>query len=485
MNITDPIRRHARMTPYAPAMLRPNGQAISYRDLDRAIDFVAQRLQALHLQPGDYIAHYLQDLSQNILFALALARLGLVGAPSTLRSPAPRMYFCDPGAKPIEHVQQVVVDSSWWQIPGSRDAVPRVPSHPGGSAPCRVFSSSGTTGVEKHCAISHAVMTRRAQMKWLALRGSEPARTVVFVVPMTQYGFLSLLRIFMSGTTAIIAKGTEEVAFCIGRFRAGYLVISPLALSMVIDSLPADFTPLPSLKLIEVGGSLLPNRLYELARQRLCANIYTVYGAMETSGIAEADKGLISAEPTAVGFIYPGVQVQVVDESGRLVRQGEEGILRVRSPMCADSYLDDPVRSAEVFRDGWVYPGDVVTIEANGLLVLGSRASEVINSGGNKISPHVIEEILLASPQVKDCAAFGAPDSTGIPRIWAAIVADPDLDIPALRAMCNDRLGSKAPQYYLRVSQLPRNANGKVVRDELRKLAMQQFEGVFTATTLQ
>jgi len=485
MNVTDPIRRHARATPHVPALMRPDGQNVSYRELDRAIDFVAHRIASYGLKPGDIVGHYFNDLSQTIVFALALARLGIVGAPASLPEGLLKMYFCEPGAAIPSAGQNIVVDTAWWRVPAAIDGVKPVEAHPGGSAPCRIFASSGTTGVEKHCVMSHDLLTRRAQMKWLAVPGPDHARTVVYVVPMTQYGYFNLLRIFMSGTTAVLAVRTEEVAPCIGRFRVGYLIISPLALRMVIDSLPPDFSGLPSLRMVEVGGSLLPNRLYEIARQRLCANIITVYGAMETGGIAEAHKDLVHHDASAVGYVYPGVEVQAVDQNDVPLPRGEEGTLRVRSPICADAYVGDPKRSAEVFRYGWVYPGDVGKVQPDGLLVLGSRASEIINAGGNKVNPVVIEEVLLQSPMVRDCAAFAAPDATGIPRICAAIVADPGLDIETLRALCSEKLRSKSPEFYLRVAELPRNANGKVVRDDLKVLAQRQMSAWTGNTTLQ
>jgi acyl-coenzyme A synthetase/AMP-(fatty) acid ligase len=474
MNVTDPIRRHARMTPYMTALLRPDGQVLSYRDFDRAIDFVAHRVASYGLQPGDYAGHYFSDLSQTIVFAMAFARLGIVGAPPSMPQGMLKAYFAEPGSSNASVARNVVVDAEWWRVPSDGSVKP-VPAHPGGSAPCRTFASSGTTGVEKHCVLSHDTLVRRAHTKWLALPGTEAARTIVYVVPMTQYGYFNLLRIFMSGTTAVVPMRTEEVVLCIARYRVANLIISPLALQLVLDGLPPDFTTLPSLRLLEVGGSLLPNRLYEQARQRLCSNVHIVYGAMETGGMAEVHKGLVQDTPGAVGYIYPGVEVEAVDEHNVPLPPGEEGILRVRSPICATAYVGDPARSAEVFRDGWVYPGDVGTVMPDRLLVLGSRASEIINTGGNKINPLVIEEVLLRFAQIRECAAFGAPDATGLERAWAAIVTDGSVDMAALRRHCDDALGTRAPTYFLRVAQLPRNANGKIVREDLRALAQRQL----------
>jgi acyl-coenzyme A synthetase/AMP-(fatty) acid ligase len=86
----------------------------------------------------------------------------------------------------------------------------------------------------------------------------------------------------------------------------------------------------------------------------------------------------------------------------------------------------------------------------------------------------VIEDVLLSLPQVTDAAAFGVPDRMGAVQIWAAIVADTRVETAVLNAICRERLAEKSPKFILQVKALPRNANGKVVRDELVKFAMTQ-----------
>jgi acyl-coenzyme A synthetase/AMP-(fatty) acid ligase len=180
---------------------------------------------------------------------------------------------------------------------------------------------------------------------------------------------------------------------------------------------------------------------------------------------------LIEDIPGAVGFLHPGVQAQVVDEADRPLPSGAEGLLRVRTPGQALGYRNDPVATARHFRDGWFYPGDVGRITAEGLLIVTGRASDVINLGGRKVAPDIIERVLEDLPEVREAAAFGVPGQNEIVELWAAVVADGPLDARALAGHLSARLGPNAPAYLLQVSALPRNANGKLLRQELAALA--------------
>ena len=264
----------------------------------------------------------------------------------------------------------------------------------------------------------------------------------------------------------------EQLVPCVERHRVNSLVVAPFALQRVLPGLPRDFGPLPMLEQIEVGGSALPGSHYDLARQRLCANIISRYGATETGFVAAAPMLALQGHPGAVGFVDPQVEVQAVDADDNPLPPGSAGTLRVRSDGCATAYLGDPAASARVFRNGWVYPGDEGAVSPDGLLTIMGRSNDVINQGGIKVSPETIEDVLLSLPEVREAAAFGVPDALGVTRIWAAIVPNGMPDMEALVSLCRERLKRNAPTSFLRLRKLPRNEAGKVLRDELRSMAI-------------
>ena len=175
--------------------------------------------------------------------------------------------------------------------------------------------------------------------------------------------------------------------------------------------------------------------------------------------------------PGAVGFVSPGVEVQAVDADDRPLPAGAEGVLRIRSPNCVDGYLGDAQASALAFKGGWFYPGDVGSVSSDGLVCISGRTREMINAGGVKVSPRLIEDIVLENPDIADAAAFVVPGASGLDEIWLAIVQKKPVDAQALHALCVQRLGQKAPKSILLANELPRSANGKVLLDELVKMA--------------
>ena len=282
-----------------------------------------------------------------------------------------------------------------------------------------------------------------------------------------------MLRTFWTGGTLVLTNPSEAVT-AIRRHKVNALSIAPVSLQQVLAAMPADAVPPPSLEMIEVSGSALPSRLGTMARQRLCETLFSHFGATETGGIASAPLFALGGTPGAVGYLHAGVEVQAVDADDRPLPPNTEGVLRIRGGNVVAGYTGDAAASAAVFRNGWFYCGDIGAVSPDGLLTVSGRDGDFINAGGNKLSPQVVEEVLLSLPQVTEAAAFGVPDRMGVVQIWAAIVSAAPVDMPVLRALCRDGLAEKAPKYIIQIKGLPRNANGKVVRAELVKFATER-----------
>ena len=164
--------------------------------------------------------------------------------------------------------------------------------------------------------------------------------------------------------------------------------------------------------------------------------------------------------------------MEILDEAGRQVPDGTEGIVRLRSPYSVSGYLGDAEETATAFRDGWFYPGDVGCVTRNDLLIIAGRAKEILNLGGAKLRPQSIEQALASFPGVVEAAAFGVSNGLGIEEPWAAIVCGSKLDGNELRAHCRRLLpGTHVPVQFVTVDALPRNETGKLDRSRLVELA--------------
>lgn len=467
MNITDPLRRHAELRPQTPAVIRPAGDTITYGDLDRTIDALATRFLEHGLRPGMSASLHIPNEYPLLLVALALARAGLASGPPGMPGALVdlRIAYADMPLAGNERV--LTIDRSWLMVPPADVAVRPVPCHPDDAATCTIIGSSGTTGTPKYVALSHDMLQRRIQVKHQLAPLPEAPRHISVLGPGGGYGFRETLRVLWAGGVVVLTTTPKNVVENIARYEVNHLVASPGALKVIVEALPKRHPPFPSLRSVEVGGCLLPPRLYRAAQRHVCANIVSSYGATETGSIAAAPMDALEGHPRAVGYLAAGVEVQAVDERDQPLPPGTEGVLRMRGETFVHAYLGNPAGSAEVFRNGWFYPGDVGSVAADGLLSITGRTSEFINAGGTKVSPQVIEDVLLSFEPVVDAAAFGVPDGSGLTQIWAAIVADGPVDGAALSARCRERLHERAPKFVVKVGALPRNDGGKVVRSKL------------------
>lgn len=477
MNITDPIGRNARLAPLAPAILH-YGELLTYSQLNAVVDSIALRLITLGLAPGQAAGVMLTHGHAQLAFTLALARIGVTAVVSrdAVRGTgglALSATFAD-GATGAEASGATVVDESWWRAPTAPVAARSrsVPSHPDGSATCLVVTSSGTTGVPKAIALSHDMLRARQYAKWLAFRAPDVPRQICSLGMESYYGFSTALRTLWMGGLAVTGIRWDDIPVAIPFHQLNSLVVSPTQLGRMLESFPPGSGPFPGLQVVEVGGSALPSRLAAAARAQLCGNVQVAYGAAELGFVASMGSGLLEGRPGAVGYVAPGVEVQAVGTEDQPLAASTEGLLRIRSATCVDAYVGDPAASARAFRRGWFYPGDVGAIADDGLISVAGRSGEMINAGGVKVSPRDIEDVVLRNPNVGEAAAFAMPNpATGLEEAWVAVVQKQAVDLQVLHRYCLNELGVRAPRSIMIVGSLPRNERGKLLVDELVRLA--------------
>lgn len=474
MNITDPIRQIAAAQPETVALLRANGDTVSFAALDRQIDRCARRARRLGLQPGQIVGMTISLIDEGfgLIVALGLARAGIVTASIGLPARHLAAVLLHPGESIARDVRRIPLDWAWL---ADDDATPFA-SEVGGEALFRIFGTSGTTGASRYCPVSHATMAARVAATRYPIAGV-PWHTILIcgLALDGNWGMRTALGTLSSGGTLMVGgRDTPNLATAVLRHNVTTLVTSPIGLQTFLASVPRGIGPLPSLRAAVVGGSQLPGKLWQEARRRLCPNIITSFGASETSVVAMARYEELAAVPLGVGRLVPDVAVQAVDDAHQPLPAGSQGVLRFRTQGDISGYFDDAEATRATFRDGWFYSGDIGAVTPDGMLVIAGRTGEFINSGGVKVSPRLIEDVLLTLPGVTQAAAFAVPDDDGLAQIWAAVVADAPVDGAVAGAHCWQRLGPAGPKAFLQMPALPRNANGKVITQRLVDFALEQ-----------
>jgi acyl-CoA synthetase (AMP-forming)/AMP-acid ligase II len=162
-----------------------------------------------------------------------------------------------------------------------------------------------------------------------------------------------------------------------------------------------------------------------------------------------------------------GPEIAIMDSSGRILPPGRTGEVVLRGEQITSGYLKPPEANTSAFQDGWFRTGDEGTLSAQGELILIGRMKEMINSGGEKISPYEVEEALLAHPSVAQAVAFAAPHEMLGEQVMAAVVLHEGSVVPERELLKNagTRLTRcKLPRRVLVVNEIPRGATGKLQR---------------------
>ncbi|MCB9833408.1 MAG: AMP-binding protein [Planctomycetes bacterium] len=220
------------------------------------------------------------------------------------------------------------------------------------------------------------------------------------------------------------------------------------------------------LRLAVSGSAPLAAELHQAARRRLGIDILERYGMSETLMLA-SNPLMGERRAGTVGLPLPGVELSIVDADGVELAEGEEGEIRVRGANVFSGYWGDDIASRSAFDDqGRFRTGDLGRIEADsGHLVISGRAKELIISGGFNVHPREVEEVLLELPGVRECAVVGLPDDDLGECVTAFVVPDPGFDRALVDQVLRERLsGYKRPRRIELVSDLPRNAMGKIQR---------------------
>ena len=234
-------------------------------------------------------------------------------------------------------------------------------------------------------------------------------------------------------------------------------------------------TDTASLRSMGGGGAAIPTELVRRIDDGLSAGRPGVgYGLTETAGIATAiSNEFYVANPSSVGPVVPCMEARVVDENGSTLDPGQRGELLLRGPNVMKGYLNRPDATEEAIVDGWFRTGDVAEIDADGWIYIKDRIKDMVIRGGENIHCSEVEAAIYELDQVAEAAVFGVLDERLGEEVGAAVVLVPGAELGEsdLATHLEGRLARfKHPRYVWFLDEpLPRNANGKFLKRELRE----------------
>jgi 2,3-dihydroxybenzoate-AMP ligase len=454
----------ARILPESIAVLTPEG-AISFAQFDGDVSRFACHLQGLSVCPDEAVAVEVRDPYLRWVLILALARLGIASAPAHDTTAAFKLTERGEDARGPRtlHISAEWIASAMRRSP---KPIPRARPHP--DALGHVLLSSGTTGDQKRIGLGWSVIDAIVRNAPIAYGARSPGRWLVLTGADTALGFALPLSCWANGNSVILGTEGKLSTGLLMRLQPTLIGCTPSQLQDLLSTLPQNFSPIPSLRIV-TAGSAVPPALAQQARLRFAGDIRSVYGASECSAAAIADGALLERHPGAAGYPMPGVDIEIVDDAGQAVSPGKVGEIRIRSNRVVGRYLDNSERSTFAFRDGWFHPGDLGRMRDDGLLLVEGRVDELMNLGGEKVLPSLIEQVALRCRGVADAAAFSVPDATGLEQCWIALVPEEGFEPDELARRVRCEVPWLHSLTWVSTGVIPRNPGGKIGRAQLRE----------------
>lgn len=490
-----------------PALSLEDETTWTYAELHEHSNRYANRLQGLGVQRGDRVAMVMFNSLEYWALYLAITRIGAVAVRVNFRlSPEELCYvlddagcrvvcFSDGLAPVIGEIRPRLVASEYvcfsyeeatvppWAKSGmfmdeASSAEPLVPVPPSEDDPAMLMYTSGTTGRPKGAVWTHANTLWFGAMQAMSWK-YDHSTVAMTSGPLYHVGAFEDLLL-----PALIVRGhavmTRSRGFSIVRLAKTLesLAVTDVLLYpfMIYDLLQqpelAEFR-FPHLRRIVTGGSPIVTWAVRELRSRLPGvELIQTYGLTEGGGITSAmPDGEGWTRTGSVGRPLPFTEVQIVDD-GRRVPLGEIGEVLVRSPSVSTRYWEKPTESADTFRDGWCYTGDLGRMEEGGFMTITGRKKDMIKSGGENIYPAELELVLAEHPAVQEAAVIGVPDANFLEAVCAVVVPKPGARLTQedVVAHCRQHLASyKKPRHVVCVDALPKTASGKVQKYLLRE----------------
>ncbi len=345
----------------------------------------------------------------------------------------------------------------------------------------RITVTGGTTGSPKGVLHAHrqAVLNTRA---FLDVLGYDVPPRYLMVAPMTHAAGLVAFHVLALGGQVHLRRRADpgELLRTLVEQQITTTVLPPTLLYDLLAHPDARRQSYPALRYMLVGTAPVSVDKLREAVEVFGPRLGQIYGQSECPMAAYLSPQVIAqavSDPAlahrllSCGAPLPGTELAIMDESGRLLADGERGELVARSPQVMLGYLDQPEATAATAAHGWHHTSDLGYRDADGFYYVVDRKRDLIISGGFNVYPGEVEQVIWSHPAVQDCAVIGVPDARWGEAVKAVVLlkAGASATEDELIALCKAQLGSvKAPKTVEFWPELPRSPVGKVLKRVIR-----------------
>ena len=462
---------------------------ISYGALRAQVQAVAEQLVAAGVGRGDRVASALPNGLPAVVSFLAASIAGTAAPLNPAYKEEEFRFFLEDTAARIlilpregadearraagDRVPILTIDvdtAGTATLSGVNGRTPVAP--PGVDDIALVLHTSGSTGRPKRVPLKHANLSISAQnvARSYALTADDVSMCVMPLFHVHGLVASTLATLATGGTVVVPAKFNPLSFWRVARQYGVTWYSAVPTLHQLLLARAGQGAGAERLRFIRSCSAALPPQVMHDLEAAFGAPVLEAYGMTEAAH-QMASNPLPPGERKP-GSVGPGtdVRISIMDKEGRHLPQGQEGEVVIQGPNVIRGYENNPEANASSFVDGWFRTGDQGRLDNNGYLHLVARIKELINRGGEKISPREIDEVLLGHPAVAEAVCFGVPHVTWGEEVAAAVVLREAVSEADLLAYCRERLADfKRPKQIHITDAIPRTATGKIQRGAVAK----------------
>jgi long-chain acyl-CoA synthetase len=489
----------ARRDPGAEHLVLPDGRPVAYAETLARARRLAGALTGAGIGAGDRVAMFMRSSRELVEAYIGCGLAGAIAVPvnglNTARENGRLFADCTPAgllveAPLLDRVPDEVLPASlalrlvtqgaaagWrsYDEALAATAEPALPPPSAADAPALIIYSSGTTGNPKGIVLRQRGVVDNARLtsELLGYRASD--RFLTLLPTYSSFGFeFDFLQAGLAGASTVIMPVFDAAAAValVERRRVTCLAGVPTMFIRMAEHMAGH--DVSSLRLIDVGGGPVPEKLKQDLRRSLGVETVESYGLTEISAVASVQRPGAPAVPGSCGPMLPGFDVRVVDGDDREVATGESGELLFRCQTFMVGYWNQPELTAATLRGGWLHSGDIGKLDDAGNLYILDRLKDMIVTSGNNVYPKEVETVIFEHPAVQSVAVTGLPDEVRGENVHAFVVLRRGVAATAGEIVehCRGSLARfKVPRGVTFVDELPLTASGKIRRFKLRELA--------------
>jgi len=477
---------------------------LSYAELDEASNKVANTLISMGVNKGDRVAMLLPNIPEFAIIYFGIVKAGGIAVPldtgykvdelaSLFGNCQPKALVAEspfleplvpalPRFKSIKHVIDLGSKYegqflSYREIMATSSAQ-RIEVEPEPEDIATISYTGGPTNRPRGAMFSHRSLCTEAIIAGNGLQQTDKDIMMLFALPLLHmYGLGAvLLTSVNSASTIIIVPGTgisigslmEAIEREKGTILLGVPYIYALAVKMARgEGIKND---LSSLRLCASGGASLSINVIQQFKQHYGFTILDMWGLTEAVSQVTCQPIDGTGKLGSSGKALPGWEMKIVDDNGGELPHNQPGEIIVRGPI-TKGYYNNPQATADAIRDGWLYTGDIGSVDEDGCLFILGRKKETIIVKGQNIYPSDIEEVLHAHPKVAEAAVVGVPDELRgeVVRAVISLKAGEVTTEEEIRRFCRKYMADyKVPKQVVFIDCLPKTATGKIDQEDLR-----------------